>query len=105
MVICFTKHLLDQKHNLSKIWLAAHWEKKIKRPQIFEIDIEKTIQDMIEAEVNSLFTFLELFKNMKNVCVLVTFKRKRKLSLKHTLVSCPSQIAIQIFFLKVFRQK
>lgn len=76
MVICFTKHLLDQKHNLSKIWLAAHWEKKIKRPQIFEIDIEKTIQDMIEAEVNSLFTFLELLKKkMKNVFACWSFSK------------------------------
>lgn len=50
MVICLTKYLLGEKHQLSKIWLAAHWEKKIKRTQIFEVDIEKSVQDIMEAE-------------------------------------------------------
>lgn len=62
MVICFTKHLLDAKQQLSKIWLAAHWEKKIKRTEIFKVDIEKCVQEIVEAEVQLIFTLFGLFK-------------------------------------------
>ncbi|XP_054712342.1 double-strand-break repair protein rad21 homolog isoform X2 [Uloborus diversus] len=51
MVICFTKYLLEKKGSLSRIWLAAHWENKLKRSCIFEIDIQKSISDMITAEI------------------------------------------------------
>ena len=61
MVICFTKHLLDQKSRLSKIWLAAHYEKKIKRNHIFEVNIEETIQHIMEAEVRSLLDFFHVY--------------------------------------------
>lgn len=57
MAICFTKYLLHEKHQLSKIWLAAHWEKKIKRTQIFEVDIERSVQDMMSAEVRNVCKF------------------------------------------------
>ncbi|XP_035217824.1 double-strand-break repair protein rad21 homolog isoform X2 [Stegodyphus dumicola] len=51
MVLFFTHFLLGEKSELAKVWLAAHWEKKIKKSQIFEINIEHSIQSILSNEI------------------------------------------------------
>ncbi|TRY96853.1 hypothetical protein DNTS_015416 [Danionella cerebrum] len=36
---------------LAKIWLAAHWEKKITKVHVFECDLETTIQEILSPRI------------------------------------------------------
>uniref|UniRef100_A0A7M4EJ92 Rad21/Rec8-like protein N-terminal domain-containing protein n=1 Tax=Crocodylus porosus TaxID=8502 RepID=A0A7M4EJ92_CROPO len=48
----FYMHLLVNKRGpLAKIWLAAHWEKKLTRAHIFECNLEMTIEKIISPKV------------------------------------------------------
>lgn len=48
----FYVHLLINKRGpLAKIWLAAHWEKKLTKAQIFECNLEATIQKILSPKV------------------------------------------------------
>ncbi|KAM4692014.1 double-strand-break repair protein rad21-like protein 1 [Rhinophrynus dorsalis] len=43
--------LLSQRGPLSKIWMAAHWEKKLTKAHIFECNLETAIQSIISPKV------------------------------------------------------
>ncbi|XP_025068015.1 double-strand-break repair protein rad21-like protein 1 [Alligator sinensis] len=48
----FYMHLLVNKRGpLAKIWLAAHWEKKLTRAHIFECNLEMTIEKIVSPKV------------------------------------------------------
>ncbi|KAG8184084.1 hypothetical protein JTE90_025394 [Oedothorax gibbosus] len=51
MVLFFTNLLLGGKNDLKKVWLAAHWEKKLKRYQITQINIESSVEHMMTQEI------------------------------------------------------
>ncbi|NWT03460.1 RD21L protein, partial [Mionectes macconnelli] len=47
----FYVHLLINKRGpLAKIWLAAHWEKKLTKAHIFECNLEATVQKIISPK-------------------------------------------------------
>ncbi|NXP77318.1 RD21L protein, partial [Ramphastos sulfuratus] len=47
----FYMHLLINKRGpLAKIWLAAHWEKKLTKAHIFECNLETTVKKMISPK-------------------------------------------------------
>ncbi|NXH52301.1 RD21L protein, partial [Rhabdornis inornatus] len=47
----FYVHLLINKRGpLAKIWLAAHWEKKLTKAHIFECNLEATIQNILSPK-------------------------------------------------------
>ncbi|XP_031362420.2 double-strand-break repair protein rad21-like protein 1 [Lonchura striata] len=47
----FYVHLLINKRGpLAKIWLAAHWEKKLTKAHIFECNLEATIQQIVSPK-------------------------------------------------------
>ncbi|NWQ59881.1 RD21L protein, partial [Neopipo cinnamomea] len=47
----FYVHLLISKRGpLAKIWLAAHWEKKLTKAHIFECNLEATVQKIISPK-------------------------------------------------------
>ncbi|CAM5152372.1 unnamed protein product [Eretmochelys imbricata] len=49
----FYMHLFMNKRGpLAKIWLAAHWEKKLTKTHIFECNLETTIEKIISPKVN-----------------------------------------------------
>ncbi|XP_033009713.1 double-strand-break repair protein rad21-like protein 1 [Lacerta agilis] len=43
----YTQLLMNKRGPLAKIWLAAHWDKKLKKSHIFECNLEKTIENML----------------------------------------------------------
>ncbi|NXQ50371.1 RD21L protein, partial [Catharus fuscescens] len=48
----FYVHLLINKRGpLAKIWLAAHWEKKLTKAHIFECNLEATIQKILSPKL------------------------------------------------------
>ncbi|NXO29619.1 RD21L protein, partial [Cisticola juncidis] len=42
--------LINKRGPLAKIWLAAHWEKKLTKAQIFECNLEATVQNILSPK-------------------------------------------------------
>ncbi|XP_052039836.1 double-strand-break repair protein rad21-like protein 1 isoform X2 [Apodemus sylvaticus] len=47
----YTQVLMSKRGPLAKIWLAAHWEKKLTKAHVFECNLEITIQKIISPKV------------------------------------------------------
>lgn len=47
----YAHFILNKKGPLAKIWLAAHWDKKLTKAQIYETNIESTIETILEPQV------------------------------------------------------
>ena len=58
----YAHFILNKKGPLAKIWLAAHWDKKLTKAQIYETNIESTIEAILEPQVNKI-----LFIRNKNI--------------------------------------
>jgi cohesin complex subunit SCC1 len=52
----YAHFILSKKGPLAKIWLAAHWDKKLTKAQIYETNIESTIETILEPKVRRLFS-------------------------------------------------
>ena len=46
--------LTKNSSGLAKLWLAAHWEKKLSKSAVFETDLEKTVDVILESRSMSL---------------------------------------------------
>ncbi|KAJ8360920.1 hypothetical protein SKAU_G00174450 [Synaphobranchus kaupii] len=47
----YTKLFTSKRGPLAKIWLAAHWEKKITKAHVFECNLENTIKELISPVI------------------------------------------------------
>uniref|UniRef100_A0A5F9CPB6 Syntaphilin n=1 Tax=Oryctolagus cuniculus TaxID=9986 RepID=A0A5F9CPB6_RABIT len=47
----YTHVLMNKRGPLAKIWLAAHWERKLTKAQVFECNLEITIERIISPKV------------------------------------------------------
>ncbi|KAM9856151.1 double-strand-break repair protein rad21-like protein 1 [Aulostomus maculatus] len=47
----FTQLFTSKRGPLAKIWLAAHWERKLTKAQVFECNLETTIKDIISPQM------------------------------------------------------
>ncbi|XP_005414753.1 PREDICTED: double-strand-break repair protein rad21-like protein 1 isoform X2 [Chinchilla lanigera] len=47
----YTHVLMSRRGPLAKIWLAAHWEKKLTKAHVFECNLEITIEKIISPKV------------------------------------------------------
>ncbi|XP_071756283.2 double-strand-break repair protein rad21-like protein 1 [Centroberyx gerrardi] len=47
----YTQLFTSKRGPLAKIWLAAHWERKITKAHVFECNLESTISDIISPKV------------------------------------------------------
>lgn len=43
--------VLSKKGPLAKVWLAAHWDKKLTKAQVFETNVESTVDSIISPQV------------------------------------------------------
>uniref|UniRef100_A0A671T319 Taste receptor type 1 member 1-like n=1 Tax=Sinocyclocheilus anshuiensis TaxID=1608454 RepID=A0A671T319_9TELE len=41
----------SKRSTLAKIWLAAHWEKKITKAHVFECDLETTVKEILSPQI------------------------------------------------------
>lgn len=48
----YAQFVLSKKGPLAKIWLAAHWEKKLTKAQVFETNIDKAVESILEPKVS-----------------------------------------------------
>lgn len=43
--------ILSKRSSLAKVWLAAHWEKKLSKVQIFETNLQSSVHDILHPKV------------------------------------------------------
>lgn len=39
--------ILSKRSSLAKVWLAAHWEKKLSKVQVFETNLQSSVHDIL----------------------------------------------------------
>ncbi len=49
----YAHFVLAKKGPLARIWLAAHWDKKLTKAHVFETSIEKSVDGILHPKVNS----------------------------------------------------
>lgn len=47
----YTQLFTSKKGPLAKIWLAAHWERKLTKAHVFECNLENTVKDIISPKM------------------------------------------------------
>lgn len=47
----YNQMVLTKKGPLAKVWLAAHWERKLTKAQVFETSIENSVQGILHPKV------------------------------------------------------
>ncbi|KAI1723488.1 conserved region of rad21 / rec8 like protein domain-containing protein [Ditylenchus destructor] len=47
----YAQFVLSKKGPLSKIWLAAHWERKLSKAQIFETNVQDAVDEILKPKV------------------------------------------------------
>lgn len=47
----YSQFVLSKKGPLSKIWLAAHWERKLSKAQIFETNVQDAVDEILQPKV------------------------------------------------------
>jgi len=50
----YAHFVLSKKGPLARIWLAAHWDKKLSKAQIFETSIEGSVEAIMQPQVMPL---------------------------------------------------
>jgi len=53
----YAQFVLSKKGPLAKIWLAAHWEKKLSKTQIYETNVQDAVAEIIQPKVFFLNKF------------------------------------------------
>lgn len=48
----YAQFVLSKKGPLAKIWLAAHWEKKLSKAQIYETNVQDAVDEILKPKVN-----------------------------------------------------
>jgi cohesin complex subunit SCC1 len=47
----YAHFVLAKKGPLARIWLAAHWDKKLTKAHVFETSIEKSVEGILHPKV------------------------------------------------------
>lgn len=50
----YAHFVLSKRGPLAKIWLAAHWDKKLTKAHVFECNLESSVESIISPKVNGL---------------------------------------------------
>lgn len=50
----YAHFVLAKKGPLARIWLAAHWDKKLTKAHVFETNIEKSVDGILQPKVRIL---------------------------------------------------
>lgn len=57
----YSVFVLGKKGPLARVWLAAHWDKKITKAQILETNIVESVDSILQPKVSCYPYFLILF--------------------------------------------
>lgn len=57
----YAQFVLSKKGPLAKIWLAAHWERKLSKAQIFETNVQDAVDEILKPKVHFGAKFANIF--------------------------------------------
>jgi cohesin complex subunit SCC1 len=49
----YAHFVLSKRGPLAKIWLAAHWDKKLTKAHVFECNLESSVESIISPKVGA----------------------------------------------------
>lgn len=52
----YAHFVLSKRGPLAKIWLAAHWDKKLTKAHVFECNLESSVESIISPKVLLMVT-------------------------------------------------
>ena len=55
----YAHFVLTKKGPLARVWLAAHWDRKLTKAHIFETNIEASVQTIMSPEVGLFYILHE----------------------------------------------
>lgn len=64
----YAHFVLAKKGPLARIWLAAHWDKKLTKAHVFETNIEKSVDGILQPKVTLIFIY-------HFICIYFSFLR------------------------------
>ena len=53
----YAQYVLNKKGPLARIWLAAHWDKKLTKANVFETNIEKSVDGILQPKVSAVIFY------------------------------------------------
>ena len=56
----YAHFVLSKKGPLARIWLAAHWDKKLTKAHVFETNIEGSVEAIIQPKVSDKAVYMGL---------------------------------------------
>ena len=71
----YAHFVLSKKGPLSRIWLAAHWDKKLTKAHVFETNIESSVDGILQPKVRIMTG--KIFQ-----CLIKIFPSKVKMALR-----------------------
>jgi hypothetical protein len=63
----YAHFVLAKKGPLSRIWLAAHWDKKLTKAHVFETNIEESVNGILQPKVNIIRFYYLKNKYLDNI--------------------------------------
>lgn len=78
----YSDFVLSKKGPLARIWLAAHWDKKLTKAQIFETNIESSIERILKPKVTYFSIRYRRIIMRMNPILTAVFKFQVKLALR-----------------------
>lgn len=57
----YAHFVLSKRGPLAKIWLAAHWDKKLTKAHVFECNLESSVESIICPKVNKLLSIQRFY--------------------------------------------
>lgn len=56
----YAHFVLAKKGPLARIWLAAHWDKKLTKAHVFETNIETSVDGILKPKVTFIHNLLSV---------------------------------------------
>lgn len=65
----YAHFVLAKKGPLARIWLAAHWDKKLTKAHVFETNIEKSVDGILQPKVRFYISLLLCIYSIYYGCI------------------------------------
>jgi cohesin complex subunit SCC1 len=75
----YTEAIITKKGPLARVWLAAHWERKISKNQFLQTNIEKTVGKRMYIQWNAS---VKLFSKFASSIDAITTEQQEALTLR-----------------------
>lgn len=69
----YAHFVLSKRGPLAKIWLAAHWDKKLTKAHVFECNLESSVESIISPKVSLQRCFIFAFEWCVFMHMLILF--------------------------------